>query len=119
MRIQGPHYTWLAEHLTGTLDLPFHYCIWNRKDQQWDVLTTHINKSHVEAGLRTTFEWAKTIKANAFPANPAREEWGINRRGWICSPKWCDSWNICEVKGYLQDGDRASLKGVRKVPVSW
>lgn len=91
----------------------FVYAVYARNKGQWDVLLTDRNEEQIAATLNTVKDYAEAIYSGILPATPIAQGSFPPKRGWYCSAKWCDQWNICSDKYLADDVDESEVKEIR------
>ena len=94
-------YSWLLEQ-TGGYASSFTYWIYSRSMGEWARMRRPITTREVEAAMQLVFEVGASIDAEIYPASPF-SGLGSRPRGWWCSPRYCDGWDICTAKHLITD----------------
>lgn len=102
--LQGPLYMALASSLMEVSFRKACFVVYDRSKGVLDELWTEREDIHVESAIRTAVEWGRQISANVFPPTPVVWEYQKPSRGWYCSPKYCQAWNVCDFKQLIPDG---------------
>jgi hypothetical protein len=112
--IQASLYSHLIHHNTGIFISDWEFLVFNRRTGDWESHPTTRTLEQVESAKRVAWMRALQNAYNIYPATPTTTEHFKTKRGWYCSPKFCNAWNICEFK-YLADGldeEREGLVGL-------
>ncbi|NIT75641.1 MAG: hypothetical protein GWO44_01715, partial [Thermoplasmata archaeon] len=98
----------LTQATHGFLPKQGEYVVYNFKtgDWEWSRFTVPIHQKDVDRALGAYFRMGKTLHYQSAVGTPSKRgaSWGQDGRGWWCSPKWCDAWEICDDKRLLDDG---------------
>lgn len=81
----------------------FAYWVFDRQKRQWTPHYTKRRIRTINAGLHIAYDYGLQIEAEIFPATPLDENYFEYKRGWWCSPKYCEAWNICEYNSLPDD----------------
>jgi hypothetical protein len=114
LELQGSLYMFLAEQNTGIQYRKACFVVYDRSKGQLEELWTERSDKHVETAVKTALAWANMIAKEVFPPTPVVWEFMKPKRGWHCSPKYCQAWNVCEYK-FLPD-DKSEYE---KAVISW
>lgn len=101
-RIQSPTYLWLAEEIRYTLPGLADYVVYDRQKKRWSSHPYQISEANINAALNVLWEFSCMIDAQVFPPTPAAAA-GRPGRGWWCTPKYCNAWDLCEFKALVAD----------------
>jgi hypothetical protein len=102
-RPQGQYYAILAEAEYGMQFDTMTYWSANRKKGAWVPITQVMTNRSRAAARAAAMEWAGMIEADYYPPTPSAPT-GKNGRGWWCSAKYCNAWEVCDFKGIIADG---------------
>lgn len=101
-------YAALAQAQHNSLPRKGVYVVYNFKtgEWEWSRFTVQIRQDDVDRALRAYFKMGKALHYQTAIGTPGKRgaSWGQDGRGWWCSPKWCDAWEICDDKYLLDDG---------------
>lgn len=89
---QPTAYTWLLNQ--G--DLEWSYVVYDRSKQEWGWHDTRRTMVQAEAFARHAYVRGIQIGLGLYPATPVAK--ALSRRGWWCSAKYCNAWNVCPAK---------------------
>ncbi len=100
--VQPQVYAWLLARTQGIMVSTFRYWIWSRSKGEWATMTRPITQPSILAAMQLTADVGAAIDAEIFPARPFAGTIG-RARGWWCSPRYCDSWDVCPAKYLITD----------------
>jgi hypothetical protein len=103
--IQPFGYRELYQAVTGVLAHRFQWWIYSRKDQVWRPrsITFERTADQRDAFMAQLLVCARMIADNTFMYTPT-SGFGNSPRGWWCTAKYCNAWNICPGKHLIADG---------------
>ena len=111
--IQPPLYRHLVRENYETDPKQFMFAVYARNKGVWDIILTDRSEEQISAMLKTVQDYAEGIYTGILPATPIAQGGFPPKRGWYCSVKWCDQWNICSYKYLADDVDESTVKELK------
>jgi len=102
---QPTAYTWLLNQ--G--DLPWSYVVYDRSKEQWDWHESDRTMMQAEAFAYNAYVRGVQIGLGLYAASPVSRQ--VSKRGWWCSVRFCNAWDVCPAKNI---GDSVDVAEERK-----
>jgi hypothetical protein len=112
LSIQASLYMALVKQGFGLNVREFVFDVYNRRKSEWEMIPVSRRVKDIDAALRTALDYGNKIELKAFTASPVPEASFTKKRGWYCSPKYCEAWNVCDYK-YLGDDVNENIVAIR------
>jgi len=90
----------------------FDFWVYDRSKSVWRLHPTSRTIAEINSALHTAYIYGLQIESGHLPATPVPTGF-VPKRGWYCSAKWCNAWNICESK-FLNDNVDETVVAIRK-----
>lgn len=95
-------YAWLTEQTMDHEYRHFRYWIWSRSAGEWKTMARSITGEEILAAMELVRQVGRAMDAGIYPAHPFSNN-GNRPRGWWCSPRYCDAWDVCTAKHLITD----------------
>lgn len=101
-QIQVPLYLLLVRENLGLDIHDFCFVVYDRNKDQIHEKWTSRTDEEIDAARLQAITFGLQLRSGYLPTTPVKSEYNLYKRGWYCSPKYCNEWDICEGK-YLHD----------------
>lgn len=104
-QIQPIAYPWLVKESFSVDIKEFTFWVYDKAAQLWAPFTRKLKDNPKQTGAfrLAAVNAAVALEEGTWTWTPAGQAFHASR-GWHCSPKYCDAWDVCWGKHLIQDG---------------